>query len=194
MKNALKNGFVLSVVGAVLIGSVIGWLIFGDHGSNNATAPPGRKAIQISLRRGIYPPLGVALEQPTSWLTSNQGGILLLSSPDAGQTSLAISDPAPAGNDARLRPAINSQLVKTFAPAQVIGSRHGPIGKTPALTTAILGTGRSKHKILILSTAISSAYRTYAVQVFFRAAHPTQQSLLEVRNMLASIRFFAPTG
>ncbi|MEA2265329.1 MAG: hypothetical protein QOE27_912, partial [Solirubrobacteraceae bacterium] len=27
IKNALRNGFVLSVVGAVLVGSVIGWLL-----------------------------------------------------------------------------------------------------------------------------------------------------------------------
>jgi hypothetical protein len=194
VKNALRNGFVLSVVGAVLLGSVLGWLVFGDHGSSSSTATPGRNALQISLRRGIYTPLGLALEQPTSWLTSTQGGVLTLSSPDAGQTSLAITDPAPAGNDAKLRPAINSQLVKTFQPAKVIARQRGPIGTTPAITTAILGTSRANHKVLILSTAVSSKWRTYSIQVFFKAQRPTKQSLLEVRNMLASIHFFAPTG
>jgi hypothetical protein len=194
VRDALRNGFVLSVIGAVLLGSVLGWLIFGDHGSSSATSGPGKTALQISLRRGIYTPLGVALEQPTSWLTTSQSGVLTLSSPDAGQTSLAIADPAPAGNDAKLRPAINSQLVKTFQPAKVIAQRRGPIGTTPAVTTAILGTSRAKHKVLILSTAVSSKWRTYSIQVFFKAARPTKQSLLEVRNMLASIRFFAPTG
>jgi hypothetical protein len=191
MKDALRNGFVLSVIGAVLIGSVLGWLIFADHGSSSNSPPPG-KALQISLRRGIYPPLGLALEQPTSWLTSSQAGVLTISSPDAGQTSVAITDPAPAGSDGRLRPEINSQLVKTFAPAKVIAKRHGPIGKTPAITTAILGTSRAHRKVLILSTALSSKYRTYSIQVFFKATPPTKQSLLEVRNMLASISFFAP--
>ncbi len=192
---ALKNGFVLSVAGAVLIGSVLGWLLFGDHGSKSATTPAaGRRAVQVSLRRGIYPTLGVVLEQPTSWLSSMQGGVLVLSSPDAGQTSLALSDPAAAGGAAKLRRAINSQIVKTFAPAKVIGARHGPIGVTPALTTAILGTSGAKHKVLILSTAVSSAYRTYSIQIFFKAPHPTSQSLFEVRSMLGSIRFVAPTG
>jgi hypothetical protein len=191
----VKNGFVLSVAGAVLLGSVLGWLLFADHGSSaKTTTTAGSRAIQISLRQGIYPPLGVALEQPTSWLTSSQGGILQISSPDAGQTSLAISDPAGAGNDSTLRPAINSQIVKTFSPAKVIAQQRGPIGKTPAITTAILGTTNAGRKVLILSTAVTSAYRTYSIQVFFKAQHPTRQSELEVRNMLASIRFFAPSG
>ncbi len=188
----VKNGFLLSVVGAVLIGSVLGWLVFADHGSSTTTAPAGRKAIQISLRQGIYPPLGVALKQPTSWLASAQPGILTLSSPDAGQTSLVISDPAAAGQALALRPAINGQLVKTFTPAKVIASQKGPIGKLQTVTTAILGTSSTHHKVLILSTAVSSPYRTYSIQVFFKAAHPTQQSQFEIRNMLASLRFFAP--
>jgi hypothetical protein len=195
VKNALRNGFVLSVTGAVLLGAVLGWLIFGDHGSSQPAAKkPTGNVIQVSLRRGIYGPLGLALEQPTSWLTTAQGTLLTLASPDAAQASLTITDPAPAGQADRLRPAINSQLVKAFTPAKVIGQRHGPIGTTPAITTAILGTSREKRQVLILSTAISSKYRTYSVQVVFKTLKPTQQSLLEVQRMLASIRFFAPTG
>jgi hypothetical protein len=193
--NALKNGYVVSLVGALLVGGAIGWLVLGGSGSSTSSSTkPGTHQVQVSLRRGVYPPLGLALEQPTSWLTSSPAGTLTLASPDAGLTSMTISDPAPAGNANKLRPAINSQLVKTFSPAKVIAQRHGPIGKTAAITTAILGTGGGKRQILILSTAISSPYRTYSIQVFFKAPRPTAQSLAEVRNMLASIRFFAPTG
>jgi hypothetical protein len=195
IKNALKNGFVLSVVGAVLVGGALGWLLFGRHSAGSTPkGTPARSAIQVSLRRGIYPSLGLALEQPTSWLTSSETGLLSLSSPDAGATSVAISDPAPAGQDTKLRPAINSQLVKTFAPAKIIGRRTGPIGTTPALTTAIIGTTKAKRKVLVLSTAITSKYRTYSIQVLFKSLSPSPQSLLEVQHMLASIRFFAPTG
>jgi hypothetical protein len=195
VKSALRNGFVLSIAGAILLGAVLAYLIFGGGGSSNqATKQPSGNLIQVSLRRGIYGPLGLALEQPTSWLTSSQGTLLTLSSPDAGQASLTITDPAAAGNADKLRPAINSQLVKVFTPAKVIGQRRGPIGTTPAITTAILGTSRAKRQVLILSTAISSKYRTYSVQVIFKSLRPTQQSLLEVQHMLASIRFFAPTG
>jgi len=194
MTTALKNGYVVSVIGALLVGGAIAWLLIGNgSGSGSPASKPGTE-VQISLRRGIYPPLGLALEQPTSWLTSTPGGVLTLASPDAGQTSLTISDPAAAGNETTLRPEINSQLVKTFSPAKVIAQRHGPIGKVQAITTAILGSRGGKHQILILSTAISSPYRTYSIQVFFKAQKPTNQSLAEVRNMLASIRFFAPTG
>ncbi len=194
--NALKNGYVVSLIGALLIGGALGWLVLGGGGSSTSTATkPGTQQVQVSLRRGVYPPLGLALEQPTSWLTSTPGsGVLTLASPDAGLTSMTISDPGAAGTANKLRPVINSQLVKTFSPAKVIAQRHGPIGKTPAITTAILGTDAAKRQVLILSTAISSAYRTYSIQVFFKAPKPTAQSLAEVRNMLASIRFFAPTG
>lgn len=195
MKNALKNGFVLSVVGAVLVGGALGWVLFGRNGGGSAPAKkPTESAIQVSLRRGIYPSLGLALEQPTSWLTSSETGLLSLSSPDAGATTVAISDPAPAGQDAKLRPAINSQLIKTFAPAKIIGRKTGPIGTTPALTTAIIGTTKTKLKVLVLSTAITSKYRTYSIQVLFKSLSPSPQSLLEVQHMLASIRFLAPTG
>jgi hypothetical protein len=192
IKNALRNGFVLSVVGAVLVGSVIGWLLFGSSGSKTASKSSG-KSLQVSLRRGIYPPLGLALEQPTSWLTTQPSGLLRLSSPDAGATSVVIAAADVAGKANSLRPQINSQLVKTFKPAKVIGRTHGPIGKTPAISTAILGTSTAKRKVLIISTAVSSAYRTYSIQVFFTKPTPTRQSVLEVRNMLASIRFFSPT-
>lgn len=196
LKNAMRNGFLLSVVGAILLGSVLSWLIFGNHGSSGQTgkAKSSGNLIQVSLRRGIYGALGLALEQPTSWLTSAQGTLLRLSSPDEAQASLTINDTAAAGHAEKIRPTVNSALVKAFAPAKVIGKQHAPIGKTPAITTAILGTSRANHKVLILSTAISSAYRTYSIQVVFKSLRPTQQSLLEVRNMLASIRFFAPTA
>jgi len=197
MTNPLKNGYVLSVGGAILVGGVLGWAVFGNHGSNSASrsnGKAGRSAIQISLRRGIYRGLGLALEQPTSWLTSSQVGLVTLSSPDDGASRMAISDPAPAGNDAKLRPAINKQLLKTFDPAKIIGRRNGPIGQTPALTTAIVGTTKAKTKVLILSTAVTSKYRTYSIQVLFKSLHPSTQALLEVQHMLASVSFFAPTG
>jgi len=197
MTRALKNGYVLSVVGAILVGGALGWVLFGGGGSNStgtSQAKPGRSAIQISLRRGIYRGLGLAMEQPTSWLTSSQPGLVTLSSPDDGASTMAISDPAPAGNDTKLRPAINSQLIKTFDPAKIIGRRNGPIGRTPAVTTAIVGTTKAKTKVLILSTAVTSKYRTYSIQVLFKSLHPSTQSLLEVQHMLASVSFFAPTG
>lgn len=195
MMNALKNGYVLSVVGAILVGGALGWVLFANPSATSGpTTKPGSGVIQVSLRRGIYPSLGLGLEQPTSWLTSSETGLLSLASPDNGATTVAISDPAPAGQVAKLRPAINSQLVKTFRPAKVIGRRTGPIGTTPALTTAIIGTTKTKLKILVLSTAITSKYRTYSIQVLFKSLKPSPQSLLEVQHMLASIRFFAPTG
>lgn len=192
----LRNGYVLSVIGAVLLGATVSLLVFRGGGAKTTAGhpPPGGKVLQVSLRRGIYPTLGLVLEQPTSWLSDLRTGLLTLSSPDAGAAAVAISDPAPAHNDAKLRPEINSQLVRAFAPAKVIGRQHGPIGKTPAITTAIIGTSRAKLKVLILSTAVSSPYRTYSIQVVFKSLHPTRQSLLEVRSMLASIRFVAPSA
>ncbi len=196
MPTALKNGYVLSVVGAILVGGALGWAVFANHGSGSSTSSgkPGQTSIQISLRRGIYRSLGLALEQPTSWLTSSQPGLVTLSSPDDGASTVAFSDPAPAGNDKKLRPAINSQLVRTFDPAKIIGRRTGPIGRTPALTTAIVGTTKAKTKVLILSTAVTSKYRTYSIQVLFKSLNPSKQSLLEIQHMLASVSFFAPTG
>jgi len=194
MTKALKNGYVLSVVGAILVGGAIGWAVFANHGSTSApgtSAKPGQTPIQISLRRGIYRALGLALEQPTSWLTSS---LVSLTSPDDGASTVAISDPAPAGNDAKLRPTINKQLIKTFHPAKIIGRKTGPIGSTPALTTAIVGTTKARTKVLILSTAVTSKYRTYSIQVLFKSLHPSTQALLEVQHMLASVSFFAPTG
>ena len=130
---------------------------------------------------------------PTSWLTTIQAGVLTIASPDAGLTSLSVSAPAPAGKEKTLRPEINSLLVQRLKPARVQAQLRGPIGKIPAITTAIQGTDRGQ-KIVVLSTAISSPYRTYSIQVFFRAPHPSRQSRLEVTNMLASMRFVVPAG
>ncbi len=194
IRRVLSNGLVLTVIGAVLVGVVLGIVLFGGGGpSSSTTAKPGTAQIQISLRRGVYPPLGLALEQPTSWLTATQAGVLTLTSPDAGVASVSISAPAPGGHQTGLRAELGAQIAKLLKPAKVIGRTKGPIGKTPALTTAMIGTASGGRKVLVLSTAVSSRYRTYTIEVLFKVLNPSRQSLLEVQRMLASISFFAPT-
>lgn len=177
----------LVVAAALLLGGFLGWLLFADHGGGPSG---GRAAIApTKLRVATYPTIGLGLAQPTTWHGSLQRGVVRLLSSDQS-VSVAISAPAAAGQDAQLRRADATDLRRLFRPSRLLGRQRGKIGGLPALITELVGTSPRRSKIRILSTALSSPYRSYSIQVF-TALRPSSQRLLELRSVLASVRFSA---
>jgi hypothetical protein len=187
---------VLVVLGALLVGAVIGALAFDTGGSPapGGASPTGSGATPggaTAGRREQHGPLGLSIVRPRGWSSSQHRGVLRMLSPDQS-ASLAISAPAASGRQTDLRRSDTRELLRLFKPAHVLGRQRGVIARTPVLTTELVGVTPSHRHVRILSTALSSPYRTYSIQVF-TAPTPPAVRLTQVRDALASIDLFAPT-
>lgn len=178
----------LIVAAALVTGGFLGWLLFAGHG--DSSSPRARPGAPTPFRGVSYPSIGLSLAQPTAWKNSTQHGVVKLLSSDQS-VSVAISAPAAGGQAAQLRKADAADLKRLFHPARLVGRQRGRLGGLPAVTTELIGTSPRHTKIRILSTAVSSAYRTYSVQIF-TAVRPSPHTLLELRAVLSSVRFTAP--
>lgn len=178
------------VAAALLVGAFLGWLLFAGHGGGGRGGSLRPRVIASKFHAVMYPTLGLSVAEPDAWQSSEQRGVVKLLSPEQS-VSIAISTPAGAGQDAQLRRLDITDLQRLFRPVQLVGRRRGIIGGRSALTTELLGTSPRHIKIRILSTAVSSAYRTYSIQAF-SAQRPPAQRLLELRAVLGSVRFSAP--
>ncbi len=176
------------MVAALVLGGVGGWLLFGDHGSGRSARTP--QLVPPKLGAVAYPTLGLSVGKPASWHASLQSGVVKLLSSDQA-ASIAISAPAPAHQDAQLRRTDVTELRRLFKPSRLLGRQRGRLGVLPALTTELVGTSPRHTKIRIFSTAVSSAYRSYSVQIF-TALRPSAQTLIGLRSVLESVRFSAP--
>ncbi|GAC1434228.1 MAG: hypothetical protein NVSMB51_00900 [Solirubrobacteraceae bacterium] len=175
----------------LLVGCLIGWLLFGDHGSSKPSAvKPG--VVTASVQPATYAQVGVDLKKARTWKSTVQTGAIKLLSPDQ-TASIAITAPALAGHEAAFRRTDKKELLKLFAPGRVLARTRGRIGGQKALITEIVGRYKSRHPLQILSTALSSPYRTYSIQVF-TTFKPAPIRLAEIRATLDSIRFSKPKG
>ncbi len=172
-------------VATLLIGSFLGWLLFANHGSG-----PGNQ--QSKTTSANYPALGLKLLKPPNWQAAVKRGVIELSSSDQA-ASVALSAPAGAGQTGPLSRSDRRQLLRLFRPARVVGHGSGTIGGRPVQTSEIIGLTARHFIVRILSTAVSSPYRTYSVQVF-STLRPSAAHLQEIRSVLDSIQFFAPKG
>jgi hypothetical protein len=188
-----SRGLVLSLLGALILGAVLGGLLLGGGSSGGGTTSGPRSAQgNVSLRVINYPALGMAIARPRGWTVASRSGVIRLASPD-GSVFIAVSSPtgAGAGADVRLRRSDKRELLTLFKPARVVGRQKGRLDGRPVLTSELIGTSPAHRPLRILSTAVSSAFRTYSIQVF-SSLRPTAQRLLETTGALNSVRFFAP--
>jgi hypothetical protein len=185
------------------LGILIGWVAF--HGGSAKPAALNAQQVQTvplplnaqhvpQVRVALVPivnrALGVRLGRPPGWRASVQHRVIKLLSPDQSM-SLGISAPSPPNQAKQLRRFDKAQLVKLFKPAKVIGRTRGKIGPVAVLTSEIEGTNQRHQRIRILTTAASSAFRTYSIEAF-SAPTPPALRLAELQAILRSFRFFRP--
>ncbi len=190
----------LALVVTLALGTALGWVLFGRDGGDarpggaaaGATGPsaPGARP-KIRLTNASYPKLGLAFGRPSAWTAAQQSGVVKLSASDA-TVSLAVSISGAPGRDKEVRRYEQGELLRLFKPARVIGRQRGRIGRLPVLSTEIAGTTKRRRPIRILSTAATTRFRTYSVQVFSTPSPPAAR-LAEVQAMLNSFRFAKPT-
>jgi len=190
-----SRGPLLAVLIALIVGGVIGALVFGGDDSSpgngsNTTSTAGSAADASNPAPTRYGSLGMSIAQPRGWKVIVKSGVVRMLSPDQ-TASLAVSAPQGPGHEVELRRADAQELKSLFAPARLLGRRRGKIGGLPALTTELSGVTPKHRRVRILSTAVSSTFRTYSVQVF-TVPRPASARLLQVRDALGSMRFFAP--
>lgn len=136
------------------------------------------------------PVLGVRVARPAGWELTQRSGVAKLSAED-GTVSLAVSDAGGPNQQQKVRRFEQAELLRLFKPAQVIGRQRGKVGPLPALSTEIAGTTKERRPLRILTTAVTTEYRTYSVQVF-STLRPPPAHLTEVQAILRSFRFSKP--
>lgn len=186
-----SRGLVLLLLGAALIGAVVGAELFGGGSSRDTATTKSPAQGNVSLRTVEDRALGIAIGQPPGWTVSHRQGVIRLASPDRS-VMVAVSAPAGAGAALRIRRSDKSALLKLFRPARVIGRQKGTIGGRPVLTSELIGTTSGHAKIRVLSTAVSDSSRTYSIAVF-STLRPMAKRLLETSSVLGSIRFLGAT-
>jgi len=190
-----SRGPLLAVLIALIVGGVVGALVFGGGDSSpgngsTTTSTTGSSGDASNLAPTRYGALGMSIALPRGWKVIVKSGVVRMLSPDQ-TASLAVSAPQAPGHEVELRRSDAQELKSLFAPARLLGRRRGVIGGLPALTTELSGVTPKHRRVRILSTAVSSTFRTYSVQVF-TVPRPASARLLQVRDALSSMRFFAP--
>ncbi len=185
------------VVAGLGLGALLGWIFGQDHGGDSSTdarvtsltAP--RAVPKVALGKSTdLPVLGVRVAKPAGWQLTQRSGVAKLSTDD-GTVSLAVSNAGGPHQQQMVRRYEQAELLRLFKPAQVVGRQRGKIGLLPALSTEIAGTTKQRRPLRILTTAVSTKYRTYSVQVF-STPRPPSAHLTEVQAILRAVRFSKP--
>ena len=158
-----------------------------QHSVNAASLP---RSLTLRVRNVRYANLGIAFVQPVGWARSRRGSAILVRSRDR-TTAVAISSPTKRDFARLVAADAVRTLLRDYAPARVIASRPGRLGRVPVKTTEIVGATRTGRGIRILSLAAATHLRTYSVQLF-SDLRPTLGRLAEARALLGSVVLFKP--
>jgi len=186
----------LALIVTLGLGTLLGWALFGREGDEATRTVDNTRSTAVAqpkaaLAQKSYPKLGVSFGRPSGWKASVQGGVVKLSATDA-TVSLAVSISGGANREKEIRRSDQAQMLRLFKPARVIGRTRGKLGPLPVLSTEIAGTTKRRRPLRILTTAATSRFRTYSLQVFSTPAPPAAR-LSEVRTILDSFRFAEPS-
>ncbi len=184
----------IAFVGVLCAGLLIGWVLFhrddsAPAPSPGATAAQGRRAVRIPVGRRVNPRLGLAFGLPKGWRTSIRRGVLNAASGD-DTVSVAISAAGGPADGAKVRRSDRDELARLFN-ARELTRQRAKVGSAPTIVTEFVGRTRKRRRIRILSMGASSRWRTYSIQVF-TVLQPTTVRLLELRTLLASVRYRQP--
>lgn len=175
---------------AVGVGVGLGWLLFGNDDDNGQpVAGTSTQQVRIDVDRRTYKQFGITFGRPKGWSASVRRGVLNASSPDS-TISVAISAAGASGKEQEVRASDRKELKRLFK-AKEVSRRRTSVGTAPTLVTELTGTQSKGRRIRILSMGLSSPWQTYSVQVF-TAPQPSSRRLLELRALLASVRYSKP--
>lgn len=185
----------IAFVGVLCAGVLIGWVLFNRDDSTPARSAPvtttgqpaGQRRIPVDSRH--YPRYGLTFGLPKGWETSIRRGVLNAASGD-DVVSVAISAAGGPGDGQQVRRSDRRELTRLFR-ARELTRQRAKVGLAPTIVTELVGRTRRRHRIRILSMAASSRWRTYSIQVF-TVLQPNARRLLELRTLLASVRYREP--
>jgi len=183
-------GRLLVPVAAIGVGVALGWLLFGRDDDGPAAARTATQEVRVRVDQRTFAKFGIALGRPKGWSTSVRRGVLSASSSDTSMT-VAISVAGGSGKAQAVRASDRKELKRLFK-AREVSRQRSSVGTASTLVTELVGTQSKGRRIRILSMGASSRWRTYSVQVF-TVPQPSTARLLEMRALLASVRYSKPS-
>lgn len=177
-----RLGGALFVLTGLIVAGVVLW-----PGGDEDRAP---KAKVQPVRLVSVPQLGLAFAHPSTWSRTASGSVLRLRSPD-GSALLTFASPVEGRQPARVKDALKQGLRKRYRPAKIVDEGPGKLGKNKVTTFELQGSGEDDKRVRALVFVGSSQYRTYAVTLI-TSATPSAKRLVEVQQILATVRFPKP--
>ncbi len=171
----------------VLCGLIVAGVVLWPSDDGDDRAP---KAKIQPVRLVSVPQLGLAFAHPSTWSRTTSGSVLRLRSPD-GSALLTFASPLEGRQPARVKDALKEALRKRYRPAKIVDDGKGKLGKHNVTTFELEGSGDDDKGVRALVFVGNSAYRTYAVTLL-TPANPSAKRLVEVQQILATVRFTKP--
>jgi hypothetical protein len=151
-----------------------------------ATAAPATPA---GSTPASFDQFGLSAQLPHGWGASVRKGVLALAAPDQS-VSLTMSMANGRPDVHLVRRADRLQLKRIFH-ARILTRERSKIGTLPTLVTELAGRTNKGHPIRILSSGVTTRWRTYSIQAF-TVPKPAPQRALEFDTLLHSFRFREP--
>lgn len=179
------------VATAFAAGLLLGWLLF-HGGEPRQTAASPRVPVSpspVGTTHVSFGQFGLSAEIPHDWGSEIKKGVLDLAAPDHS-VSVAIAM-APGRPDVhRLGREDRLQLERLFH-AHVVSRTRSKVGTFPALISELRGRTAKGQPVRILSTGLTTRWRTYSIEIF-TAPQPPAQRALEFDSLMSTLRFRAP--
>jgi hypothetical protein len=182
---------VLIAAAALGLGLLLGWLLFHDGGSKPAVAssaaqPASGPAGSTHVSFGQF---GVSLALPHDWTSDIRKGVLNLASPD--QTVSVTLSMAPGRPDVHLLGRSDRLQLERLFHARVVSRTRSKVGTEPVLISDLRGKTAKGRPVRILSTGLTTRWRTYSIQTFTTPQPPPARAQ-EFDQLMSTLRFRAP--
>lgn len=181
----------VTVAAALAGGLLLGWLIFHDGGSRQTTTSPAAQSAPTpaAATHVSFGQFGVSVELPHGWGSEIRKGVLDLAAPDH-TVSVALAM-APGRPDEHLLGRRDRLQLEHLFQARVVSRTRSKVGTFPALISELRGRTAKGQPVRILSTGLTTRWRTYSIEIF-TAPQPPAQRALEFDSLMSTLRFRAP--
>lgn len=189
MTAAARRLSVLIAAVALAIGVLLGWLLFHGRASTPTASTPTAPAAVAGSTRLSFGQFGVSMELPRGWGSQIRKGVLDLAAPDRTiSVTLAM---APGRPDVHAQGRKDRVQLEHLFHAHVVSRTRSKVGTFPALISELRGRTAKGQPVRILSTGLTTRWRTYSIQIFTTPQPPAQRAL-EFDTLMSTLRFRAP--
>jgi len=177
-----RLGGAVLVLAGLVVAAIVLW-------PSDDSAGDRASAKRLPVRLVSVPELGLSFAHPRTWKRTVQRRVIRLRSPD-GTALMTFATPVAGNEPMRVKDALQRELRKRFAPAEILNEGPARVGVRSATSFELQGKDAGK-RIRALAIVDSTPFRTYAITLL-TPAQPSLRRLAEVDKILATVSFSKP--